>query len=231
MTNEQLVSRIVNDIRALNKDEHISRRYILQIAKDKAKFLLAQKLRDRSLFREEDLYTHIDCFALESDDIVKCDIVEFKRCKSLMKSKKKLPDLLFSRFGDSIANVTTVDGMIEFLPTTPTQYRLNLQRKFAKYVTKNYYFVKDGYLYLPDSEVEGVNVVLLTVDNDEADSLSDCKECDSCKSIWEYDFVCSDKLTEAVIADTIQEVLSTYKQIVPDENPNMDETQRGKTTI
>lgn len=229
MTKGQLVSRIVNDIRALNKDEHVSRRYILQIAKDKAKFLLAQKLRDRSIFREDNLFTTIDCFAMEKDDIVKCDIIEFKRCNSLMKSKKKLPDLVFSRFGDSIVSVTTVDGMIAFLPTSLNQYRLNSKRKFAKFVTSNYFYVRDGYLYLPDVEIEAVNIILLTTDKDEADAVSDCKECDDCKSIWDYEFVCSDKLLEAVVADTLQEVLSTYKQIVVDENPNMDENIKSKT--
>lgn len=230
MINDQVASRIVNDIRALNKDEHVSRRYILEIARSKAKFLIAQKLRDRTIFREDNLFTTIDCFGMESDDIVKCDIVEFKRCTSLMKSKKKLPELIFSRFGDSIESVTTIDGIQEFLPTSLRQFRLQKDRPFSKYVTKNYYYVRDGYLYIPNTEIEAVNIVLLTTENDEADALSDCKECDGCKSIWDYEFICPDKLLEAVLTDTLQEVLSTHKQIIPDENPNMDETQRGKTT-
>lgn len=51
MTNRELVSRVVNNLRTLNKDQHISRRFILRTAKNKAKFYIAQKLHDRSLYK------------------------------------------------------------------------------------------------------------------------------------------------------------------------------------
>lgn len=231
MTNTELVSRIVNDVRALNKDEHISRRSILHIAKNKAKFLISQKLRDKSLYREDNLFSTIKCFNLKKDDIVKCDIIEFRKCSSIMKSKSKLPELVFSKFGSSIVSVTTIDGMTEFLPMNLTKYRLNTKRRFSKFISQNYYYVRDGYLYLPDTEIKSVDVTLLTLNTDEVEEVSGCSECDPCKSIWESEFICSDKLLEAVIQDTLQEVLSTFRQITPDENPNMTELQRDKTTI
>ena len=229
MTNGDLTSRIVNDIRALNKDEHISRRFILEVARNKSTFYLAQKLRDRSLFREENIFSTIRCLGLQKDNIIKCDIVEFRRCSDLMKSKEKLPDLLYSRYGNSIISVTTVDGMIEYLPITLSKYRLNKKRPHSKYVTQKYYYIQDGYLYLPDSEIEVVDVTLITLDTETVDEISECQEGDCCKSVWEREFICSDKMLEIVIRETLQEITSTFKQIIPDENPNMSEALRDRT--
>lgn len=231
MKQSEFVSRIVNGIKALNKDEHISKRYILSIGKSKATFLMSQKLNDRSLFREDNIFDTIRCFGLKPDNIVNCDIIEFRRCKSLMKSKLKLPKLIYSKFGSSLIDVSTIDGEQTFSPLNLTNYRLLKDRPNAKYANKFVYYVQDGYLYLPDSEIEAVDLVLITTDTDKIDELSECGESNSCQSIWDYEFKCPDKLLEVVIQETLNEVLSSFKRIVEDENPNMDETQKGKTTM
>lgn len=231
MTNGQLVSRIINSLRLLNKDEHISRRYVLSVAKNKANFLISQKLSDRSLFKEEDLFKIVECFRLKKNDLINCDIIEFKRCKSLMKSTKKLPDLLYSRYGSSIISVTTIDNETEFIPITLKQYSLQKNRMFTKYISQKYYYIRDGYLYIPDSEIEMVNIVLIPKSEEDVEDVSECKKCDKCKSGWDYNFICPDKLLEPVIQDTLKEILGSYKQIIPDENPNLTEHQRDKTII
>lgn len=233
MTNGELVSRIVNDVRALTKDEHISRRYILRIARNKATYLLSQKLRDKSLFREENLFRTIRCFRLKPDNIVKCDIVEFRRCSSLMKSTKKLPELLFSRYGSSIRAIYSIDGSKVFYPTNLSKFSRSSKRRFASSSEDNFYYIRDGYLYLPNSSTELVDLDLITLEEELIEELSECCGDDnldsSCESIWDKEFIISDKLLEPVIQDTLNEVLSTYKQIIPDENPNMTEIQKDST--
>lgn len=231
MTRGELVSRITNDIRALNKDQHISKRYILSIAENKARFLLAQKLRDRTLYREDNLYSTIKCFALEKDDIVKCDVIQFRRCKSIRKSVLKLPEMIYSRYGNSILSVTTIDGENSFDPITGEKYRKLKDRLYGDEVAGDYYTVSENHLIIPDSKIEAVNVELLTLELDKVDEVSGCSDCDLCQSMWDYEFVCSDKLLESVITGTLQEVISTYKQISVDENPNLDEHQKSKTII
>ena len=230
MTNKELVSRIVNGLRLLNKDEHISRRYVLHVAKNKAKFLISQKLNDKSLFKEDNVYKTLNCLKLKKDDIIKCDVVEFRRCKSLMKSVKKLPEMVYSKYGNSIISVTTIDGETEFLPIILKQFSLLKNRPYAKYVKNNYYYVRDGYLYIPDSEVEFVDVIFIPMSEKEVDEASDCRECDKCKSSWDYEFICPDKLLEPVIQDTLQEVTNTFRKIAIDENPNLDSNQKSQTT-
>jgi hypothetical protein len=219
MTNLELVSRISNTVKSLTKDGRISPRYILRTAQEKAKYLLVQNLTDRSLYREANIYTEVPCIELEKEDIVSCPIVEFRRCKSIMKSKKKLPELLNSKYGVAIYSVTSVDGEFQFTQTTPNQYRLDSKRN-AIGKKPQYFYVKDGYLYLLESEVLSVTVSVITLDLYDADQCSECRQ-ENCKSAWDYEFVCSDKLLEVVIQETIKELL-TNKQIQENVNPNLN---------
>lgn len=222
MTNREIVSRIRNVFNSINKDARKSRRFILHVAREKAAFFIAQKLNDRSLFREDNLYDIIECFELEPIEVVKCDIIEFRRCKSIMKSKCKVPKLIFSRYGNSLKEVTAIDDETEFKPTTPAQYRRDKIRGFSDY---NYYYIKDEYLYLIDSEVERVNLYLITTETEKIDECSACKECSDCKSLWDYEFKVPNKLTEVVISETIKEISMTM-QIPTDENPNLNANEK-----
>ena len=226
-TNGQLVSRVINSLNFLNKDEHVSRRWILSILKEKTKFAIQQQLELKSLFRDDSLNTWIDCVELKRDNIIKCPIIEFRSCRKLMKSVEKLPEPIYSRFGDSVREVVSLDGEFEFEKITPRQYRLNKQRETFG-IEKAYFYVQDGYLYLPDSEVEMVNVLMITTEMDDVDNVSSCTECDDCKNSWDTEFVGTDKLQELVVQDTIREV-STRRGIQVDENPNRDSNIKTQT--
>ena len=219
MTNRDLTSRIAGVFKTLSKDSRIPKRLILKTAESKAKFLIAQKLNDRSLYREQNLYQTISCIELIDQDIIRCPIIEFKSCRSLKRSKLKLPELIHSKYGNSLKEVTSIDGQYSFEPITPAQYRLNKKRTLK--TKTDYFYVQDGYLYLPDSEVEMVDIVVLTTDLYKLEQCSSCSE-NKCKSVWDFEFICPDKLLEVVIQETIKE-LSLNKQIREDVNPNLNE--------
>lgn len=224
MTNSEIVSRVRNGLNSISKDDRISRRYILHVAKQKATFLISQKLGDRSLFREDNLYKTVDCFEMEPVDVVRCEILEFRRCKSIMKSKCKLPKLIYSRYGNSLKEVITADGEKEFKPITPSQYRRDNNRlEKPEYI---YYYVKDDYLYLLDTEIELVSLYLISMNLDYLEEGCGCKEnSEECKSLWDYEFNVPDKLEEAIVGETIKEVAMT-KQLPRDENPNSNNNEK-----
>jgi hypothetical protein len=229
MTNSEIVSRIINGAKALDKDSHISRRYVLNVARSKATFLMSQKLLDKTLYREDDLIKHLPCFPLKKISRKDCGIVEFKLCKSIMKSKDPIPGLIYSRYGNSIISISSIDGSELFYPITLKKYNLNQRREHASLVKQKYYYIKDGYLYLPDSEIEMVDIDLISLEPEKLNDISECETADCCKSAWDSEFVCSDKLLEAVITDTRNEVLSALN-IPKDENPNMDSNIKSQTS-
>jgi len=226
MNNKKLVSRISNSINAINKDARVSKRYILEVATSKAIYLMAQKFRDKSLFREDNILTSIDCFELEQIDKYKCDIVEFKSCNYVMKSVKKVPELVYSRFGSSLKEVTNIDFSLDFRPTTPFKFRRDKRRE--GFGIDKFWYIKDNYLYLPESDVQRVSLLLYTPNEYEAVKTSACED-KKCLNPWDFEFKCSSKLMEVVIQETLKEI--TFKlQIPTDENPNMDENIKSKTT-
>ena len=211
-----IVSRISNSLNSVSKDNRIPKRYILKVVKDIATFLIAQKLGDRSLYKESNPYITISCFELKPIEVVKCDIIEFRRCKSIMKSKHKLPRLIDSKYGASLKEVTALDDETEFKFTTPAQYRRDKNRGESDY---KYYYIKDGYLYLLDVTVPRVNLYVLTLDEESVES---CDKCNDCKSLWDYELNIPDKLLEAVTQETLK-TISIRKQIPRDENANTQE--------
>lgn len=225
MTNAEVISRVKNGLKSLSKDDRISSRYILHVARQKSTFYIAQKLGDRSLYREDNLYSVVDCFEMERIETTKCDIIEFRNCKTVMKSKKKLPKLLYSKNGNSLKEVTSIDNFVELKSTTPSQFRRDSRRTGSDDYVR--YYVKDGYLYILDTEILMVNLYFLTIETEKLEAISKCAK-PSCKSLWDYDFVVPDKMEEVVISETIKEIL-TRKQIVADTNPNLDENLKTKT--
>lgn len=221
------VNRIANTIRSQNKDARVPKRYILSVLQSKLEFLIAQKLHDRSLFREDGLYTHVPCIELEKWDVHTCDIIEFRSCNKMMKGTKKLPSIINSRFGPAIKNVTNIDGTKEYIMTTPTKYRNSKLRE--ERIRKKYYYLKDNCPVLLDSDVERIDMDILTLEPYLLSEISECVK-DKCKSYWDYDLPTSDKITDIAIQETLKE-LGFMKQITPDTNPNMDENQKGKTTV
>lgn len=220
-TKKEISDRILTTLRQINKDRFLSKRFVLNIVQEKMKFLLSQKLSDRTLYREANLYTNINCVEFEEIDVVECDIIEFRLCKSIMKSKKKLPEIIYSRYGDSIRLVTNLDNTIKIDKTTPTDVIRNKHRK--GYIENPYYYIRDGYLYLINTQLKRGFVELLTLDTKSAEEMDCGCDKEECKPALDYEFIGSDKLMEVVLQQTLQELSNSYLQIQPDENPNNNE--------
>lgn len=201
------------------KDGHISRRYVLKLLRDFSKNLLSKKLMDRTLALESNLYTKLECLEFEKVEMVKCPIIEFRMCRTLMKSKCKLPDPIFSRLGASITEIVSLDGMYELKLISAEQYRRNQKRKYSIDGEVYIYLAEDGHLYIPDEEIYSLNVTFMTLFPEEADECSECKK-DDCKSGWDYPFIGSDKLDDVVFKEVLQILGSTYKATQEDQNQN-----------
>lgn len=218
MTNRKITDIVLNTLKANSKDSRISRRLVLSILESKAKFYISQKLNDKSLYREVNIYKEISCVEFKQIEIFKCPIIEFRTCKTLMRSKEKLPELLWSKYGHTLKEVTSIDGSFSFTPITASQYRKNQQRTGKS--NKKYFYVKDNYVYIPDYEFYTGNLYLISQDGYELSQISECNE-NKCDSVWDFEFVCPNKLEEIVIQETIKH-LSLTKQIQEDVNPNLN---------
>lgn len=218
MNNREAVSKIINELRLNNKDNHRSRRFILKLLQDNSTALISQKLMDRTISKELNLFSTIECFEFEQIEVKRCPLIEFKMCQVLMKSKKPLPKLIFSRLGASIKNITSLDGNFRFTIVDKAQYQRNKKRKYKVKDEVYIYLGNDMHLYIPDEEIYSVDLEILTVKSEELDECSSCNK-QKCKSKWDAEFICPDKLITTVFQMTLQE-LGINRQIVEDQNPN-----------
>lgn len=223
-TNAQFVSDVINSVQSLTKDDHISRRFVLSRGRTKSTTYISQKLLDKTLYRESNLFTPIECLELKSDEIVKCEIIQFRRCKSLMKSKLPIPEPIFSRYGPAILRVVSLDDGTELEYSNSFNITNDSKRQFGSFVKK--YYIYNGYLYIPDLEVEAIKLEILTLDVKKAMDMCGCCDADKCKTVWDYPFICPDKLYEPIVQETILEIANIYKKIPKDENPNLDNHQK-----
>lgn len=232
ITNSEFVSRVVNGMKALTKDAHVSARYIAHIGKVKAKLYMSQKLDEMTLFKEDSIISSVNCFKLEKIKTKDCGIVEFALCDNIMKSCNKLPEGLFGKTGSSIISVMSIDGSKVYRYITPRKFVDIRKRKYRR-KDSWFYYIKDEYLYLPDSNNELVDLTMIVVDKDAIETVSSCSDNyqkPSCKSKLDSEFVCPDRFLDLVVSATIQEVGTFYRTSIADENPNLDENQKTKTT-
>jgi len=227
MTNGEMVSSVLNDNKLLTKDSHISRRHVLKIAQTKSKQLLSQRVDEFKLQNSYDIITHIPCLEMEQVEFVDCGIVEFRLCKNIMKSKCKLPETITGRSANAIIYVASLDGSVEYKLISTLDFELLKRRKYVKNKS-NFYLLKEGHLYLPDSTTEVVMLDIITMDAKQTKDCG-CSEVEDCTSLWDEKFICTDLLEETVRAQTVQEIAGIYSRTTKDENPNLDENQRTAT--
>lgn len=228
MTNREFVSGVLNQLKLLNKDTYIPRRAILSLARSTVTTYVAQRLDSFDITSQFDIITTVDCFEMESVDYVKCGNIELKNCRSIMRSKEKLPETINGRVTSGVLMVTSVDGEYDFKVISFTRFKNKLKNKYVRDKEK-YALIQDGYLVLPNSEVETVSLQLLTF---ESDANEDCgcgndKKKNGCKKIWDKKFVCPSNILE-LVRDKVMQGMLVYLQSRKDENPNLDENIKSQ---
>jgi hypothetical protein len=219
MTRREIVSEMTNILKMNNKDGRQSRRFILKLLEDSAAFLISQKLGDRTILSETNLFTTINCFEFEKINTKDCPSIEFRLCDILMKSKKPLPKLIFSRLGASIRDIISLDGDFRFNFVDETQYRRNKKRKHQVKGEVSIYLGTDHHLYIPDQEILSLDLTVLTPDKSASTECSGCSETNKCSNKMDEEFVCPQKLIESV-KNLSLERLGISKQVREDSNPN-----------
>lgn len=222
MTYKEIVSKVTNLLKLNNRDEKISRRFILKLFRDATSSLISQKLLDRTLTQETNLYTQIPCFQFEKIESKSCGNIEFRYCKTLMKSVCPLPKLVFSRLGASIKEIVSLDGNYRFVYLDKGQYQRNKNRKYSLKDEVYIYLDSDNHLYIPDNEILTVDLTILTLHPEDIKKCSSCGEEEDCSSQWDKTFICPDKLVESITDMTLQK-LGINRQIREDENPNSEQ--------
>ena len=208
MTIREFVSSIRNNLNSISPDSGLSSEYIYSIGVSYAKIILKRESDSRKIFRNTSMFKFIDCIKMKPSSISECSDVDLP-CGNLMISVDKLPEIFISNYG-SLLQVFSVDRSKDYVEANPGSYKNILGQRF-KPKNKGYFWIRNGYLVIPDSEVEVVSAMYLSAGLEDT-STGSCK-------ILDQPFPCLDYLVIAVIESTTKHLL-TGKQIPIDENAN-----------
>jgi len=228
LTNREIISDIVNDLRALNLDDRVSKRYILSKLRSFASLFINRDSESRRLYTMSEIWTNVSCVELCEVPLVDCCDIDIPNCTMVMKSRKKIPDLIQNKFRE-LLQVLNPKFSREFTFTTPEQYKNILNREFYDKRIK-YYWIQNGFLIVPDALVTTVTLRGVFLEPAEANKLNSCipESEQECVSILDQPFVCPDYLVSVVKQETLKDLFNFYKRNVVDEAPNLNTNEKVK---
>lgn len=213
MVIRDFISLVRNSLDSITTDNYISGQYIYEVATSYAKLFTKRESDSRKLFKNTSAFTFIDCLELKPSTISECTNILLP-CKSVMKSVKKLPEIYLSNYGSLIMVMNLTRDKV-YDEVNPISYKSVRDQKYTA-KNKGYFWIQNGYIVIPDSEVEAVSVMYLGPDLEgNATTSSSCKILDRELPVLDY-------LLAQVIEATVKHI-STSKSITRDENANLDE--------
>jgi len=153
----EAISRVRNGIKAVDADSFITDRLIYSNILKYAKMFIKRQDGQTSQAKFNSLYKRLPCIDLiEVDKVAAC--CEVQSGVKIKRSKEKLPSILEGSNGPLLRTVASVDGSVEVFRTTPQLYT-SLQRTSGfRYNKKKYYWLLDGYLFIPNVEWDSAQI-------------------------------------------------------------------------
>jgi hypothetical protein len=210
------ISEFISQVRSSNKyifdDNLITDRQIFNTGRTIASLLVKQEINKRRLLNSDNVFTPIECLDLKLVDLTECGV---DSCNKGRRSVEQLPELEEGIFGYTIQGVYNLDNSQEIFPTTLREY-INLS-KLRRKPQKEFYLIKNRYLYILNPDIEAVNIYLYSPDN--------TFELDACESMYEGQIKLPNYLKKSFYDLVNAELLNYHKfgKDVTDDNLDQDQ--------
>lgn len=216
-TARNLVSLVRADLYKFGPDRFISDRHILATLLPIINQLNSQQVSKRQVWGVDQLYTTIDCLKMIHVPMYTCCDVE-SDCM-IARSEIKLPEIVDSYYSLIIRAVQSVDGKVKFNElNTPERYA-NTLKLYPKKKTP-YFFMKNGYLYITDPDIEYVTITAIfkgLIDPEDFCCNSDCAPASCPTNPLDLELKYLPKLEITIINSAFQKLVGR-EQIPPEKN-------------
>lgn len=218
MKNKEIVSEIVNDLRAMQIDDRISERYVLSKLKYFNGLFLKRENDTLRLFYYDNIWTTVECLQMEPIDVVKCLGVVIPKITSVMQSILPIPEIYSYKNGPLVKEVMPIDEGIVYQPSTIVDFNKILKREFIGDI--RYYWFRNGHLVIPNGP-QAAHFTACFVTQSDALQLSTCNTL-TCPDPMEDEFPCPPHLVSTVKQETLKDLFNFYKRNINDEVPDSD---------
>lgn len=161
----EAISRIKNVLKSVKEDAFMTDRFVHSLIMKYAKTLIQRDNRNLNVFKNSGLFKEIPCLELITVDRVEACCLNIKTGCTFKRSKNRLPTISTIDKGYLIRSVTTLDYSQSLVRTDPTAYMNITKSTNFKYNTSKYFWIVDGYLFIPDVDWEAVRISAMFEEN------------------------------------------------------------------
>lgn len=214
-TNREVISNIRNAMKSVNIDDRLPSAFIYSLLINSAQLFIKRESETRRIYNSPELFKKIECQELIDVDDKKCSSLPIP-CKNLKRTKNKIPSSFLSTFG-SIMYITDINSTERLFQTTIENYIYISKREFKS--RNDYYWMNDGYIWIPNSNIRWIDVYILPLNINEVDKLNGEK----CKKFLDSECSIPGWMLEDVTRITMEKLGNITKRIPSDENSNLNE--------
>lgn len=219
----EMISRVRSSFKLVDADNVITNRVIADELRDCSIKLIKQQTDKRRLFSSDNVFTEIPCLQMEQVPLASC--CDYTAPCTIARSKVRLPKIAENIYGPLIQGVYSIDRTVRFEYSDPDRYA-NLLR-MGKFVKKTQFFwIRDGYLYITDPMIEEVTPLIYSEDlfDPQDYTCSGPKECPT--NPLDMQFRCPGYLLKDV-ADMARMVIERdYKRSVDDKTVDSNDQSK-----
>lgn len=152
------ISRIRNGLKAVKEEAFITDRFIFSVLNKYATTLIERENKINNIFKNSLVFGEIPYLELIECDVVDPCYTQLETGCKIMRSKDKLPKIKTLKFGPAIRFVTSIDKSKTLIQTTAAKYARLSNSSTFKYNKTKYYWITDGYLYVPNVDWDAVAI-------------------------------------------------------------------------
>jgi hypothetical protein len=165
-------------------------------------------------------WLQINCMELIDSPVTACGFID--GCNTLKRTKDKLPDAFDTNYGRLVKVSTLGVNSSELKSINSFDYTDYINRK---YKPKNgAYWIQDGYVYIPNTDLEAIKVLIIPKLSYEVDKLNGTAN--ACARLLDSELNYPDYLITLAKQESLKEVAGGYKRLVDDENGNDNTNQK-----
>jgi hypothetical protein len=203
----ETVSRVRNVIKGVKQDAFLTDRFLYSLILKWARVFIKRQDDQNKITRIDSLFKSV-CLDLIEVDRIECGCGSITSDCYFMRTEQKLPEILEGAFGPIIRTVSSVDISQKAYRVQPTTFQAMANSTNYKYNKNKYFWILNGYMYMPNVEWESVRVEAMWQDDI---SYLKCDEKDQCRIRQEQPSNIPDYLYAEIEQSVLNELGFTLK--------------------
>lgn len=211
-TIRESISRIRNVFKLVTEDAFLTDRFIYSLLLKHSKALMKRDDVVKSIMQVDTLFETLPYVELVEVDRIEAGCAGIKSGCQIMRTEKKLPELMTDSDGPIFRTIASIDGQDIMQQCRSAVYVSMSKSTSFKYNQTKYYWYKNGYLYFPNIDWDAVSIEGMFEDTIEGFCNIDDK---NCQKAQDRTFTAPDYLFTEIEQLTQQELM-TLGKIPPD---------------